>query len=154
MSSKHYFNQSQTRKQWKTVTLKEDDENKKRLPLSAGDDLFAGRGSPAFMSTKEPAIRFLRERYSESFAITVDSSKGQTYLFLIKIGLWALVSTFTKRDYKGISQNFGIPETLEIIENAMENKDPNMLRRIDGSVKIAIQRIQRKISEFNSAASD
>lgn len=131
--------------------MKENDEDKKRLPVSGGDDLFAGRGSPAFMSTKEPAIRILKEKYSESFAITADASKGQTYLFLIKMGLWALVSTFTKRDYKGISQSFGVPETLEIIENALRNKDPDMLRRIDGSVRIATQRIQRKISEFNSA---
>ncbi|MGI0080250.1 MAG: hypothetical protein ACRECH_11550 [Nitrososphaerales archaeon] len=123
-----------------------DKDKKEHLPTA--EDLFTGRGSPAFMSTKEPAIRLLRERYSESFAITVSASMGQTYLFLIKTGLWALVSTFTRRDYNGDSQHFGVPETLEIIGNTLEGKNENSLARMDTCVKNAIERIQRKIAEF------
>lgn len=127
--------------------MKEHDEDKKE-PLSGVDDLLSGRGSPAFMSAKEPAIRLLRERYSESFAITADASRGQTYLFLIKTGLWALVSTFTKRDYNGDSLSFGVSETLEIIQSAIEGRDSPALSRIDACVKNALERVQRKVAEF------
>jgi hypothetical protein len=61
------------------------------------DSLFSGRGSPALMSLKEPALRMLRERYAESFAVT-SGKDNQIHLFLVKLSLWGLVRTFVPRD--------------------------------------------------------
>ncbi len=123
-------------------------EQDKTKTSSKADDLLAGRGAPAFMSSKDPAIRLLRERYSESFAITTDSVKGQAYLFLVKLGLWSLVATFTRRDYTGVSKDFGIPEGLQIIEEALTGKNSVMLERLDSSVQKALARIKTKVDQF------
>lgn len=115
-----------------------------------GDDLFEARGSPALMSTKEVAIRMLKEKYSESFAITINSEKGQAYLFLVKLGLWALVTTFTKNDMPAGSE-FGLSETLRAIESAMSGENESLLERLDSSVEKALSRIRKKVEEFSGS---
>jgi hypothetical protein len=116
----------------------------------ADDELFAGRGSPAFMSSKEPAIRLLKERYSESFAVTFDREKGQGHLFLVKLGLWSLVFTFTKRDFVASSQKFEISEVLQIIEDALTGKNELIQKKLDDSVKKSLERIKDKVSQFGT----
>jgi hypothetical protein len=118
------------------------------LASSGEDDLFAGRGSPAFMSLKEPAIRLLRETYSESFALTQTKKKGQTHLFLIRFGLWALCYTFTRKNYRGESTSFGIPETLETIESALSGRDPELRAKLDSAIEGAKERIQSTASKY------
>lgn len=103
------------------------------------------------MSSKEPSIRLLRERYSESFAVTLDAEKGQAYLFLVKLGLWSLVYTFTKKEIP--SESFGLSQVLQIIEDAMSGKNIAMRSRLDESVKKALDRIKEKVDEFSLGGS-
>jgi hypothetical protein len=116
------------------------------------NDLFSGRGAPALMSTKEPAIRMLKERYSESFALTQGHRNAQVHLFLIKLGMWALVWTFTPRDLEKRldekEKNFGIAETLPIIEAAISGKDPAMQEKLDKAISRSLERIESKLSEI------
>jgi hypothetical protein len=118
---------------------------------SKDDDLFSGRGSPAFMSPKEPAIRLLKERYSESFAFTGGSRENQVHLFLIKLGLWSLVLTLTPRDLKYIKpdvRDIEMPDALRVIEDALSGKNPIVAERLDESVKKSLERIKKKLQEF------
>jgi hypothetical protein len=118
---------------------------------SKDEDLFSGRGSPAFMSPKEPAIRLLKERYSESFAFTGGSRENQVHLFLIKLGLWSLVLTLTPRDLKYIKpdvREIEMPDALRVIEDALSGKNPIVAERLDESVKKSLERIKKKLQEF------
>ncbi len=115
------------------------------------DDLFSGRGSPAFMSPKEPAIMLLRERYSESFAFTGGSRENQVHLFLIKLGLWSLVLTLTPRDLEYIQPDVSkieMPDALRIVEDALTGKNTVVAERLDASVKKSLERIKQKLGEF------
>ncbi|MCL5067600.1 MAG: hypothetical protein M1368_04525 [Thaumarchaeota archaeon] len=126
-----------------------DDNDRNKESATKGDDPFSGRGSPAFMSLKEPAIRMLRERYAETFALTVGRRQAQIHLFLVKLGMWALVFTFAPQNYKGSSSGFGISQVLEIIELAMSGKDNALKSILDSSVESALARLRSEASEFN-----
>ena len=99
------------------------------------------------MSPKEEAIRLLKARYSESFAITINMEKGQAYLFLVKLGLWSLVATFTKRDLPAGSE-FGLSSVLHRIESAMRERD-SLQERLDSSVEKSLGRIKKKMEDFS-----
>lgn len=119
--------------------------------MAADDELFSGRGSPAFMSSKEPAIRLLKERYSESFAFTFGTREKQVHLFLIKLGLWSLVLTFTPRDLEYIdakTEKIEIDDALRIIEDSLSGRNPAMTERLDASVKKSLERIKKRLDEF------
>lgn len=109
------------------------------------DPLFSGRGSPVLMSLKEPALRLLRERYSETFAIT-SGRENQIHLFLIKYSLWALVRTFVPKDNS--SDRIGINDALNLIQNALNGSDAKLLVSLDSSVKGARARIEAKREEY------
>jgi hypothetical protein len=111
------------------------------------DPLFSGRGSPALMSLKEPALRMLRERYSESFAVT-SGKENQIHLFLIKLSLWALVRTFVPKDLDQSAKSIRIGDALSLIENALNGSDPELLQSLDTSVSKARSRITAKAEEF------
>jgi hypothetical protein len=116
-------------------------------------DLFSGRGTPALMSEKEPAIRLLKERYHESFAITRGAREGQVHLFLIKLGMWALVWTFTMKDANRSSREqksgkFGIQDALKIIESAVNGKNVDFLQKLDLAISKALERIRSRIEEI------
>jgi hypothetical protein len=121
------------------------DLSKKR---NADDPFFSDRGSPALMSLKEPALRLLRERYSETFAITVNREKKQVHLFLIKFGLWSLVRTFVPKDL--VSEEIEISGVLGLLENALNESDSgkSLLVSLDNSVKAAKERILSKAQEY------
>ena len=115
---------------------------------SAKDDpLFSGRGSPALMSLKEPALRLLREKYSESFAVT-SGKENQIHLFLIKHSLWALVRTFVPKDLDDTAKTIRIDDALSLIENALNGSNPKLLESLDASVSKARCRIASKAEEF------
>lgn len=106
------------------------------------------------MSMKEPAIRMLKERYSESFALTVGPQKKQIHLFLIKLGLWSLVWTFASKNNNttlvsdGKEATFGIDEALLIIESAMKGENQEMQRKLDDSVSRALERMKSKLNQI------
>ncbi len=111
-------------------------------------DLFQGREAPALMSLKEPAIRKLKDRYSESFALTKGSKDPQVHLFMIRLGMWALVWTFTPRDTvtSDSREKFGITEALTIIESALDGNNQTMLQKLDTAVAKAEERIRSKLA--------
>lgn len=109
------------------------------------DDFLAGRASPAFMSPNEPGIRLLRERYSESFALT-KGKDNQIHLFLIRVGLWSLVYTFTPRDL--FSDTIGIPSVLSFLEETFSSDSPFVLK-LDSAVSNARERIKKKVEEYS-----
>lgn len=111
------------------------------------DDLFSGRGAPALMSDKEPAIHGLRKRYSESFAITKGNGK-RIHLFLIKFGMWSLVWTFTPRDFGLTDGTATIEQTLELLENAVTERNAAFLSRLDSAIAKSKSRIENKAEEF------
>lgn len=113
----------------------------------SNDDLFSGRGSPAFLSPKEPAIKLLKERYSESFALT-NGKENQVHLFLIKVGLWSLVYTFTPRDVS--SEKIDIPTVLLFLENSIV-AGSSFVSKLDSAVSKACERIRQKIEMYNNA---
>lgn len=127
----------------------------KENSTNSQNDPFAGRGAPALMSTKEPAIRMLKERYSESFAITQGAREGQVHLFLIKLGMWALVWTFTAKDIiaepsSSVEVKFDIQDALTTIESALSGGDVDFQQKLDHAVSKALQRIRSKIDDVNS----
>jgi hypothetical protein len=124
-----------------------DSGRKEKLPSPRDDPLFSGRGAPAFMSPKEPAIRLLRERYSESFAL-VPGSGDRIHLFLVKVGLWALVRTFVPKSLSAGAKGISLDDALKLIENALNGGDPNLLENLDSSVARAKSRIKDKTDEF------
>jgi hypothetical protein len=116
------------------------------------DELFSGAGAPALMSTKETALRLLRERYSESFALVPGFRANQVHLFLVKFGLWALVLTLTPRDYARFESSSEIGKALAYFENVFAGGDgqgQESLGRLDAAVSRAKERISRKAAEFN-----
>ncbi len=115
-------------------------------PSGESDDLLAGRGAPALMSLKEPAIRLLKERYSETFALTSDN--GRMHLFLIKFGLWALIRTFARKDFEEAEGDNNMHKSLTAIEKALQGKDSDLLRQLDESVERSKKRIQQKAVDF------
>jgi hypothetical protein len=126
-------------------------EADRRAKISSSDEMFPGRSFPALLSLKEPAIRMLKERYSETFALTRGSNGNQIHLFIIKTGMWALVWTFTPRDvsdssYK--SKEFGLDAALFLIEDAMTGRNMVMQEKIDRSVRNACDRIKAKTYEL------
>lgn len=104
------------------------------------------RGSPALMSLNEPALKMLHERYKETFAITQRNEK-QVHLFLIKIGLWSLVWTFTPRDSG--SDKIEIRFVLDLLERTLKGES-EFLSKLDASVVRANGRIGKKKDEFAS----
>ena len=96
------------------------------------------------MSTKEPAIRFLKERYDETFALTY-GSEGRIHLFLIKVGLWSLVYTFV---FKNVAKSEQIPMALDRISIALDGRDKEFATKLDKAVFEAKKRIEEKISRF------
>jgi hypothetical protein len=117
----------------------------------AKDDLlFSGRGSPAFMSLNEPALKLLHERYSETFAIT-HNNENQVHLFLIKVGLWSLVWTFTPRDFA--SEKIEIPQVLDMIEETLEGGNSDFQKSLDAAVVRANDRMRRRIDAFSDKRS-
>ncbi len=112
--------------------------------MSKDDPLFSGRGAPALISSKEPALHLLRERYSESFAITKGSG-DRVHLFLIKIRMWSLVWTFTSRE---MGSNADINSVLKYLESAPA-RNPQFMEKLDASVSKAKKRIEAKANEFS-----
>lgn len=95
------------------------------------------------MSPNEPAIRLLRERYSESFALT--KGKDNTiHLFLIKVGLWSLVYTFSKRDVEKLD----LPSVLSYLEETISSASLFLLT-LDNCVSKAKERIKSKVDEYH-----
>ncbi len=116
-------------------------------PKGGGDDpLFSGRGSPALMSSKEPALNLLREKYSDTFALTRNNDR-QVHLFMIKVGLWSLVWTFTPRDFG--SDTVEIGQVLDRIEKTLKNGDSEFLAKLDAAVAKANERIKNKVDAFS-----
>ena len=99
------------------------------------------------MSLKEPALRLLRERYLETFAIT-SSREKRIHLFLIRYGLWSLVRTFVPKDFG--SQEIEIGDVLALLENALNGSESGkpLLFSLDKSVEAARRRIAVKAKEF------
>jgi hypothetical protein len=112
------------------------------------EDLFSDRGSPALLSLKEPALRMLRERYSETFALTFSRDKKQVHLFLIKFNMWALVRTFVPKDIS--SESIEISDVLSLIESALNGSESGktLLSSLDTTVGRAKLRISKKAEEF------
>ena len=115
----------------------------------SSDDLFSGRGSPALLSLKEPALRILRDRYSETFAITMSREKKQVHLFIIKFSLWALVRTFVPKDVS--SDEISVSDVLTLLENALKGSESGqfLLSSLDSSVERARARLDAKASEYH-----
>jgi hypothetical protein len=112
---------------------------------SSDDPFFSGRGSPALLSLKEPALRMLKDRYSETFAITQNKEKKQVHLFLIKHSLWALVRTFVPKDIS--AEEITVHDVLELLENALNSESP-LLSSVDSSVERAKSRLDQKAKEY------
>lgn len=99
------------------------------------------------MSLKEPALRMLRERYSESFAITKGAER-RVHLFMVKVGLWSLIWTFTPRDLDSVSKKLEIDEVLDFLEISLRHGNTDFAKRLDSSVAKARERIERKAGKF------
>lgn len=111
---------------------------------AADDPLFSGRGAPALISTKEPALRLLRERYSEVFALSKGTGK-RIHLFVIKYGLWSLAWTFTTRE---LGQEPVVDAALRFLEAALSGGDTEFMQKLDSSVARVKVRIESKAEEF------
>ena len=118
------------------------------LSSSNPDELFLGRGSPALMSTKEPAFRLLTDRYNETFALTF-GNEGRVHLFLIKVGLWSLVYTFV---FKNAVKPEQISMALEHITTALNGRDKELAGKLDKAVFEARKRIEVRIARFKCAS--
>jgi len=88
----------------------------------------------------------LRERYSETFAITFTREKKQIHLFLVKHSLWALVRTFVPKDVS--SDEISVPEVLVLLENALNGSDSPLVSKLDSSVEKARSRLSSKAEEY------
>ena len=111
------------------------------------DEVFSGFGAPALMSPKEAAIRLLRENYSESFAFTKGTDK-RIHLFIIRIGLWALVYTFTPKDFN--RNDLTMPDALRLVEDSLSGKDDSFKETLDNSVRNAQSRLKQKTENFRA----
>jgi hypothetical protein len=112
-----------------------------------GDGLFSGRGPPALMSTKEPALKLLRDLYGETFAITKGSAT-RVHLFLVKFGLWSLVWTFTPRDLEIESHSLEIDQVLTHVEKSLNGANPVFKVNIDKAVQKSKMRIEMRRKEY------
>ena len=108
------------------------------------DPLFSGFGAPALMSPKEPAICLLKQNYSESFAFTKGESR--VHLFMIKVGLWALVWTFTKKDF-GLNE-VSMKNALTIVEDSLSGRNSSFKEMLDKAVLKAQLRLKQKADRF------
>jgi hypothetical protein len=108
------------------------------------ESFFSGYAPAAYMSLKEPAIRLLRERYGETFALTKGTGE-RIHLFMIKIGLWSLVYTFTPRDLR----LEGIEGALYLLEKSLISESV-LRRKLDESVRKAKERIKDKAQKFGT----
>ena len=111
------------------------------------DSIFSGYGSPALMSQKEPAIRLLFQTYSESFAFT-KGSDDRVHLFMIKLGLWVLVWTFSSKDFDERSST--IATALTLVEKCLTGQNDGFKQRLDKAVVRAQSRLKEKIARFES----
>ena len=91
-------------------------------------------------------MRLLKERYSESFAVTQRNEK-QIHLFLVKIGMWSLVWTFTPRDLNK-EDEIGIDDVLHHMEHTLTGQNPEFLAKLDASVQKAKDRIMVRAQKF------
>src|ERR1700730_3159871 len=107
------------------------------------DSLLSGRGSPALMSLKEPALRLLTEKYSERFALTRGEGE-RVHLFVIKFSLWGLVRTFVPKDLGPETQTLSVNEALALIETALNGQNEKLRENIDTAVAKALSRIVTK----------
>jgi hypothetical protein len=123
-----------------------DESARARKKNEVPDPLFSGYGSPAYMSIKEPGLRLLHERYGDTFAVT-KGTHSRVHLFMIKVGLWALVYTFTPKDLGGGERRMEITDVLNLLEQSMSNGS-SLGQKIDESVKRAKDRIRIKAQEF------
>lgn len=91
----------------------------------------------------------LRDRYSETFAITFSREKGQVYLFIIKYGMWALVRTFVAKDV--CSEKIGVGDVLTLLESALNGSESGaaLLQSLDALVLRARERVDSKAEEFD-----
>jgi hypothetical protein len=114
------------------------------------EEPFAGKSFPALISPNEPAIKLLKERYAETFAFTNGTRKNQVNLFLIKLGMWALVWTFTPKDLRlpGEYKEFKLDQALEIVEDAMTGVDEHMQSKLDQAVALALARVRSKAEQL------
>ncbi len=96
------------------------------------------------MSPKEPAIRALRERYNETFALTY-GSEGRIHLFLIKFGMWSLAYTFA---FKDSGRDKLMPLALESIQSALAGDNKDLALRLDKGITGAEKRIESKMALF------
>jgi hypothetical protein len=85
------------------------------------DPMFNGRGAPALMSVKEPALRLLSEKFTERFAITRGEGE-RVHLFVIKFSLWGLVRTFVPKDLGPDAKTISVGDTLVLIESALNGQ--------------------------------
>lgn len=100
------------------------------------------------MSIKEPAIRLLRHRYEETFALTYGND-GRIHLFLIKVGLWSLVYTFV---FKNATKSEQIPMALDRITIALDGRDEQFASKLDKAVLEAKKRIEEKVIQLKHAS--
>ena len=94
--------------------------------------LFSGRGSPALMSLKEPALRLLTEKYSERFAVTRGDGE-RVHLFIIKFSLWGLVRTFVPKDLGPEVKTISISDSLTFMESALNGENEKLRENLDAS---------------------
>ena len=113
---------------------------------SSDDTQLSGRGSPALLSPSEPALKMLNGRYHETFALTMRPRVKQVHLFLIKVGLWSLVWTFTPSDVT--SETIDLDKVLQLIEECEKPENQNFLQKLDLSVARAKDRIKKKAEEL------
>jgi len=132
---------------------KENDDSKNRPELRVlinkaeeDDPLFSGRGSPAFMSPTEPAIKALKERYKESFAF-VNGTEHRVHLFMIKVGLWALVWTFVFMGIDEKSRYALMKAALDKSYVALSGNDDPFLKDLDDAVKSALDRTRKMLEK-------
>lgn len=123
------------------------DSTRPSIEQSRTNGLFSDRGFPALMSLKEPALKMLRERYSESFAITKGAER-RVHLFMVKIGLWSLIWTFTPRDLNSGAKTLEIDEVLEFLEISLRRGTSDFTRKLDLSVAKARERIENKSRKY------
>jgi hypothetical protein len=114
-------------------------------------NVFGGRGSPALMSLKVPALRLLRARYSETFAIS-RGTQSRVHLFLVKVGLWSLVWTFSSRDVQTVEKRMETEDVLRLIEKSLSGENAMFLEKLDASVARATKRIEDRVKTYRRLA--
>jgi hypothetical protein len=129
--------------------VRDSDSPKKARGKDDNDDLFTGRGSPAFMSPSEPAISLLKRRYNETFAFTKGTEK-RVHLFMIKSGLWSLVWTFPLKKLESEDIGTLIVAALAKTESALKGEDAELLANLDAAVLAAESRTDNLVERYRS----